>query len=40
MIAMLILVGFSGFIFLNVLKSEERIELAKIEKDKTTKKDD
>ena len=39
MIAMLILVGFSGFIFLNVLKSEERIELAKIEKDKTTKKD-
>ena len=39
MIAMLILVGFSGFIFLNVLKSEERIELAKIEKDKTRKKD-
>lgn len=39
MIAMLILVGFSGFIFLNVLKSEERIELAKIEKDKTEKKD-
>lgn len=39
MIAMLILVGFSGFIFLNVLKSEERIELAKIEKDKTRDKD-
>lgn len=39
MIAMLILVGFSGFIFLNVLKSEERIELAKIEKEKTKKKD-